>query len=397
VACLALFLFPTTGAIGAEDSIESFLPENPLSGGKLFIEKGCVHCHAIYGEGGKGGPDLGHTKLNRGFLEVAGVMWNHSPRMEEEFERLKLVRPTFTAEEMAEIIAFVFFLNHFDAPGDPARGEQLFSEKGCQRCHSVGGVGGRAGQPLDRFRRYTSAVHMSTALWKKGAEMAEVMERMGVPRPTFQSGDVRDILAYIQEESLPQPDESKVFLQPGNPRNGERLFRTKHCIECHAVDRSRWHVAPDLSDAAIRGSISTIAGFQWNHGPGMWEMMKQRGLRIPQFTEREMSDIVTYLFFLQYFEEPGDPVGGAKLFVDKGCNACHTMSGEGSTEGPGVAEMELFDSPAAVIAAMWNHASEMEQMTWEKNIVWPILKESEMADLIAFLVATTPLDESKER
>ncbi len=378
---------PRPAAAEEEDLLESLLPENPLEGGKLFVMKGCVRCHAIYGEGGVSGPDLGKTKLNRGFLEIAGIMWNHSPRMEEEFQRLRLVRPKFTEDEIAKIIAFVYFLNYFDSQGDPVHGEALFDEKGCRRCHSVAGVGGAVGKPLDSYREYPSPVYISTAMWNNGPRMAQTMRKLGVPRPTFQAGDVRDILSYIRAAMGPDSSASQVFLPPGSPRNGKRLFQDKGCTECHAIRGSGWGVGPDLGRAELRGSLSTIAGFQWNHGPAMWEMMESRGRPVPHFTEREMSDIVTYLFFIQYVEAPGDPAAGRRLFAEKGCNSCHATAEGGESQGPRITEMEAFRTPAAVIAAMWNHASEMERMTWEKNIIWPTVQGPEMANLIAYLLS----------
>lgn len=372
------------------DRLESFLPDDPLAGGRLFIEKGCARCHSIFGEGGTGGPDLGKSKIDRGFLELAGVMWNHSPRMDEEFGHQKIERPRFTEEEMAKIIAFVYFLNYFDSPGDPEHGRALFVEKGCRQCHAVGGAGGRIAPPLDRYSRYPSPVYISTAMWNAGVRMAESMKRLGVPRPIFKPGDVRDILAYIHGAADRQVDAGRVYLPPGNPRHGARLFRERHCIDCHAIRGTGWSAGPNLSRRQLHGSLSTIAGFQWNHGPAMWEMMQGRGLPVPEFTAPEMSDIVAYLYFIQYVEEPGDPASGKELFAEKGCSTCHATTTAAPSEGPRVADMEVFTTPAAVIAAMWNHASEMEQLTWEKNIVWPTMQGSEMADLIAFLLAASP-------
>lgn len=384
-------------AAGADDALEGLLPVDPLAGGKLFVERGCVRCHAVYGEGGTHGPDLGKTKINRGFLELAGVMWNHSPRMEEEFGRMHFARPVFSDDDMAKIIAFVYFLNYFDSPGDPLRGEALFAEKSCRQCHSVGGAGGTVGGPLDTFGRYASPVFISTAMWNSGPRMAETMQRQGVSRPVFQQGDVRDILAFVRRDAFLGSDESRVFLPPGNPRNGGRLFREKRCTECHAIRGSRWSAGPDLGRVEMHGSLSAIAGFQWNHGPAMWEMMERRGLPVPSFTPREMSDIVTYLYFVQYVEEPGDAATGRVLFVEKGCHSCHAVDQGASSDGPAVAEMEPFQTPAAVIAAMWNHASEMERLTWEKNIVWPTVKGREMANLVAFLLSAAKQPASAPR
>jgi hypothetical protein len=44
-----------------------------------------------------------------------------------------------------------------------------------------------------------------------------------------------------------------------------------------------------------------------------------------------------------------------------------------------------LDQPATVVSAMWNHASTMEKKMAEVSLKWPLLKGSEMADLVAFL------------
>src|SRR3972149_9450815 len=66
---------------GAEENVSVLLPGNPLEGSRLFTGKGWLRCHAIYGVGGASGPDLGQGILKRPLLDIAGVMWNHSPGM----------------------------------------------------------------------------------------------------------------------------------------------------------------------------------------------------------------------------------------------------------------------------------------------------------------------------
>jgi hypothetical protein len=38
-----------------------------------------------------------------------------------------------------------------------------------------------------------------------------------------------------------------------------------------------------------------------------------------------------------------------------------------------------------VVAAMWNHASSMEEKMREKSITWPVFTEQEMGHLVAYL------------
>ncbi|MBI4839591.1 MAG: c-type cytochrome, partial [candidate division NC10 bacterium] len=66
---------------------EPALPD-PVEGSRLFVGKGCVLCHAVDGEGGKIGPDLGRISTGRSLLGIAAVMWNHSPIMTERIKEV---------------------------------------------------------------------------------------------------------------------------------------------------------------------------------------------------------------------------------------------------------------------------------------------------------------------
>ena len=84
--CIALiaaacFSYETQLGVGAAESVSTVLPGNPLDGSRLFSEKGCLGCHSVYGVGGIAGPELGQGILKRPLLDIAGVMWNHSPGM----------------------------------------------------------------------------------------------------------------------------------------------------------------------------------------------------------------------------------------------------------------------------------------------------------------------------
>jgi cytochrome c2 len=386
---VALILFSGVGlevrpALGGHESLSALLPGNPLEGSRLFTGKGCLRCHAVHGVGGTTGPDLGRGVLNHSLLEVAGVMWNHSPGMEHVFQEKRIARPRFEPSEMASLLAFLYYLGSLDPPGDATAGARLFRQKGCQTCHSLGGKGGSVGPELDKYSRYASPLHLTTALWNHGKAMAEKMEEKHVPRPTFEGNDIPELLAYIRSMG---GGTERVYAPVGNPKRGEKLFTEKRCVECHSVSRHGGKVGPDLG-LRLKGSLMRIAGAMWNHAPHMWPKMAERGIKVPSLSTEEMSDLISYLYFFQFIDPPGDAKKGRAVFKEKQCGACHATAGAGRAGAPPLAQVvERLGTPLEVITQMWNHAGRMEERMQEANVDWPVLKGGEMANLIAYLLS----------
>src|SRR3990170_6067938 len=142
----------------------NYFPENPLEGSKIFVIKGCVKCHAIRGEGGNIGPDLGKVTFRNTSLDMAGMMLNHFLSMSEKMEREKIDWPKFSSEEMSSLITYLYYIDYFDEPGNANKGEELFSEKECVRCHTVEGKGGSIGPSLSKFKRDYSPIFMVEAM-----------------------------------------------------------------------------------------------------------------------------------------------------------------------------------------------------------------------------------------
>jgi mono/diheme cytochrome c family protein len=369
-------------AFASHESLSVLLPADPLEGSRLFTGKGCIRCHAVHGAGGTRGPDLGRRILNRPLLEIAGVMWNHSPAMEQVFQEKRVPRPRFEPGEMASLLSFLYYLGSLDPPGDAATGARLFGQKGCEICHSLGGKGGSVGPRLDKYSRYTSPLFLTSALWDHGKRMAETMERLKVPRPTFQGTDIPDLLAYIRSAG---GGTERVYVAPGKPKDGEALFTKKRCVECHSVRGHGGKVGPDLG-LTVKGSLMRIAGSMWNHGPQMWAKMAERGIQVPVLSTQEMSDLISYLYFFQFIDPPGDPRKGLVIYKEKRCGTCHALRGVGEKVGPDLATVENLDTSLEVITGMWNHAATMEQVMAGANVTWPVLQGGEMADLIAYLL-----------
>jgi cytochrome c2 len=58
-------------------------PGDPISGRRVFVDRDCVRCHAIWGNGGTLGPDFATAGAGRSLLQLAGLFWNHTPGMIE--------------------------------------------------------------------------------------------------------------------------------------------------------------------------------------------------------------------------------------------------------------------------------------------------------------------------
>lgn len=379
---IALVLVLAAAAAPGTGGLFSLLPDSPLEGSRLFAGKGCLECHSVQSTGGRVGPDLGRGRMNRPLLEIAGVMWNHSPRMEHAFRERHIARPKFEAKEMATLLAFLYSLGSFEDPGDAAAGARLFRDKQCARCHQINGAGGRVGPALDRFAAYASPLYLTSALWNSGRKMSAKMKEMNIERPVFGGKDIADLLAFIRREG---GGLERVYAQPGNPRRGEKLFAQKSCSSCHAINGQGGGFAPDLG-RELKGTLMQVAGAMWNHGPGMWARMNGRGVPVPKLTPEEAGDLISYLYFLQFIDPPGNPQRGLVVYREARCVTCHEAVAGGKRAAPSLTGGgDRFKSSLEIVASMWNHGAQMEQLMAEVNVAWPTLKGTEMADLIAYL------------
>ncbi len=365
---------------------------NPLSGSQVFFQKGCAGCHSILDVGGNIGPDLGKVELNYSFFGIASIMWNHAPNMLNKFEAMDISFPELSSEEMDALITFLSYLNYMERPSDPERGRELFTQRKCLRCHSVGGIGGNAGPALDRFRPYQSPVFITTAFWNKAQKMAEAMLEMGIKRPVFEGNEIMDIMAFIRENAeVARGDYRRIYTPPGDPKAGEALLEKKRCTHCHNINGERKGIGPDLGKSDLRISFTKIAGRMWNHGPKMWRAMSKENIPVPKFSETEMSDVLSYIYFAAIQERAGNPLNGELLIFEKGCNSCHPIAGKGGDAdlAPDLAEIssELeLNTPTKVITEMWNHIQSMGLSVEEVGMAWPTIDSREMADITSYIV-----------
>jgi len=358
--------------------------QDPISGSRVFGAKGCVKCHAVNGVGGKVGPDLGRIPRPRSFYDLAAAMWNHLPKMAERMRQLGIARPSLDPRETGDLMAFLFTLNYFDPPGNVQAGRRLFREKKCVICHQVAGTGGVVGPNLDALSQFGSPILVAAAMWNHGPAMAEAMRARRIARPTFKDTELLDLIAYLKSAASP-PAEGPLYVLPGRADDGQRLFVEKRCVECHSVGGRRGQAGPDLAEQGLHRSLIQFATAMWNKAPAMLEAMKARRISVPQLRADETADLVAYLYAVGYFGQPGNRHQGLNVAVAKGCLGCHGLRGERGKPAGDLAQAKGLDSPAAAVAALWNHA-----LVPPQKGAWPQFRPEEMADLVAFLQSFGP-------
>ncbi len=372
LASLALFALalPARAEIG-----------DPMRGQSLFVAKGCVSCHAVRGAGGRVGPDLGRTAVKGSFYEIAAAMWNHAVVMDEKMREFRLARPSFEGTELADLLAFLYFLNYFDEPGDPKLGKALFAEKHCIQCHSLGREGGATGPRLDDLPRGTPPLRIAQGLWNHGPAMVPAIRRMGFAIPQFQGSEIVDLFAYLRSQGRRQA--AREFRSAGDASRGRRLFADKGCSRCHAVF-GQAGIGPDLGRTELRGSVTQLAGRMWNHWPAMSEAMGVLGMDPPTFKDDELADVFAFIFVSRYDGKAARPDRGSAVYRQKGCAACHGEAGTGGI-GPSLSGRTTGETRERILQRMWNHAPQMQARMGAQGVPWPRFDAEEFAGLLSFL------------
>lgn len=385
LGCLCFWLLVLAGPLAvvwAQAVGGYFVPGDAKAGLKTFFDKGCARCHSVLGEGGRTAPDL--ARAPAGHLSAGGLVaavWNHAPAMWERMNREQVNPPTFTESEMANLFAFIYSVRSMDEPGDPERGRRLLFDKGCSQCHAVGERGTRVGPDLSDWASYRNPVSWIQAMWNHAPAMQALMGARGLRWPEFQGTDVADIIAYIRTQAT--NPRRHFYLEPADPATGRIIFQQKGCTNCHGVRGSAGVGAPQLGDRSLPRTLGQFAGLMWNHSPAMWTSMRTQEIPRPQFSNKEMADLIAYLFAQRYFDPSGSAHQGRRIFEVKGCATCHLPDGEGI--GPALSPWRAKVTPMALATAMWNHGPMMLTRMREQQIPWPRFQSQEMVDLMEFL------------
>lgn len=275
-------------------TLDYFDPPGDVEEGKrLFTEKKCVVCHQVGVYGGVVGPSLDYLGQYGSPILVAASMWNHGPTMAELMEEKGVARPTFTGRELIDLISYLESATPaplagplYVLPGNAEDGRVLFTEKGCNKCHSVQGVGGRIGPDLAGRAERWSLTEFAAAMWNKGPKMAEAARARDMDVPQLGAGEMADLVAYLYSVQY--------FAEPGDAENGQQLVRAKGCLVCHSLGGTGGTSAPDLSQRIGMSSPAEVIASLWNHS-ALMEANDSLSADWPKFSPAEMADMAAFM------------------------------------------------------------------------------------------------------
>ncbi len=73
-------------------------------GKKVFAEKRCAGCH---NDRSSGAPELGKTAEGYSDITMVSILWRHGPSMLDRMKQQNIPWPRFTAQQMADLIAYL--------------------------------------------------------------------------------------------------------------------------------------------------------------------------------------------------------------------------------------------------------------------------------------------------
>ena len=131
-------------------------------------------------------------------------------------------------------------------------------------------------------------------------------------------------------------------------------------MRCHSVRGQGGSVGPELGpERDFPLTTGEFASVLWNHAPAMLRLGRENGVSPPVLQGNEMSDLLTFLASLRYFEPTGSPLVGEHVFSERGCAACHGLMAEGTQIGPGLRLGTEAFTTVSFTAALWRHGPRM--------------------------------------
>ncbi len=126
-------------------------------------------------------------------------MWNKAPAMLETMKGMDLSAPSIGGGEMADLVAYLYYIRYFAEPGDGEMGEQVLHRKSCLSCHSLRGSGGTQASDLAWVSDIASPAAVAASLWNHAVNIATMPEAWQKEWPSFEAEEMADLTAFLEE------------------------------------------------------------------------------------------------------------------------------------------------------------------------------------------------------
>jgi cytochrome c551/c552 len=265
--------------------------------------------------------------------------------------------------------------------GDARRGRALFSSLDCLTCHSIRGEGGNLAPDLGkRVTRAYSPAELAGLMWNHGPAMWAAFARRGLTRPEPTEQQVADLFTYFFSAGY--------FDNPGDPRRGGEVFRSRGCAGCHGIDKPLHPLAKPVTAWRCLDDPVALAREMWNHYGEMSSALAVRRIPYPRLAARDLADLLAHLRSLPQLRgrqaslAPASADSGQALYQAKGCAGCHRGA------------LALEDRPTRYsltefAAAMWNHPARTP------GALGPLTQE-EMSGVVGYLFSRQFFEERGE-
>ncbi len=213
-------------------------------GRRLFETHGCRGCHKLNGVGGSIGPDLtqeGAVRrfpewLERHFLDPNAVSRN-SPMPNFHFTKGQARALTFYMLSLTSGQMGAYYMSVRLIPS-PSYGRQLFVEKNCIACHSIGGVGAKNGPDLLGVTKQHSTGWLDEQL----VNPELVYPGSSMPSYDLETNARKALIAFMATATA---DDAHSILsgrpKPLAPQDaaieaGKQSFARFGCVGCHGLE-----------------------------------------------------------------------------------------------------------------------------------------------------------------
>jgi cytochrome c2 len=266
-----------------------------------------------------------------------------------------------------------------DLPQNPLDGRIVFESYGCINCHSINGFGGKTAPDFNSKNFLSGEFDLISEMWNHSPKMLKMLEQMDIIQKKMSAHDFASLRYFIYFLGY--------ISNNGSVSKGQELFTQMKCVGCHSIGKS----IPDkinLDKTGYYASPIYLAQVMWNHAAQMHKKQKSTNIDMPLFKDDEFADLAAYLEAESILGKrnknlmyPGNPVKGEKLFESKNCLYCHSQN----AIGPSLSNIDLHKNVNEIAGMLWNHSNVMESAMSKNKISWPLFKNDEMGNLLAYL------------